>query len=200
MRTAFDAFEASMRRVRELHALHGSIFELLTNAVDLSDILRSEVVMAVSAFDFFIHELVRLGMLECFSGKRPRTAAFNRWSLPIGAFEDLSDASSAEQRLDAEIRERHGFLSFQQPEKVADAIRLISEVKIWEEVSVILGESVQHAKDSFKLIIERRNKIAHEADLNPSYPGQLWPIDAAMVEMIFNRIESVARAIFDAVK
>jgi len=60
MKKAICDFEASMARVRALHALQGSFAKRLTVAVDLSDILRAEVVLAVSALDYFVHELILL--------------------------------------------------------------------------------------------------------------------------------------------
>jgi hypothetical protein len=46
------------------------------------------------------------------------------------------------------------------------------------------------------LVIDRRNAIVHEADLNPSYPGERWPIDRAQVDHACNLVESIERAIF----
>jgi len=40
------------------------------------DLLRSQVVYAVSAFDKLIHDLVRIGMVQIFSGARPATAKY----------------------------------------------------------------------------------------------------------------------------
>jgi hypothetical protein len=37
--------------------------------------------------------------------------------------------------LEAEIRENLSYESFQQPDKIADAIRLISAKKLWEEAA-----------------------------------------------------------------
>ena len=58
-----------MQRTRALHALHGSFLGQVTAAIDLTDILRAEVVLAVSALDYFVHELTRMGMIECWSGE-----------------------------------------------------------------------------------------------------------------------------------
>ncbi len=185
-----------MQRVRTLHALHGMLAKQVTAAVDLTDILRAEVVLAVSALDYFVHELTRLGMLECWSGIRLQTDAFSHYQLPISAVGRLANLSAAQQVLDAEIRTKHGFLSFQHPDKIADAIRLFSNVKLWEEVNNFLNRSTKDVKASLTLIIDRRNKIAHEADVDPSYPGQRWPIDAVMVEGIFDELEFIAKAIF----
>ncbi|MBT9244931.1 hypothetical protein KM031_02035 [Gemmobacter fulvus] len=191
MQQALDAFEQAMVRARELHGLHASLSAQLTAAVDLSDILRSEIVMAVSAFDFFIHELTRLGMLECYGAIRNRTDAFNKFPIPIGVMIGVTPAT-----LEAEIRSRHGYVSFQQPDKVADAVRLFSPVSLWVEVGASVGVDAKTLKTNFGLIVDRRNKIAHEADIDPSYPNQRWPIDRAQVEYTFDLVERVARAIF----
>ena len=196
MQKAIHEFEASMARVRALHALHASFTKMVTEAVDLSDILRAEVVLAVSALDYFIHELTRLGMLECWSGTRVQTDAFQRFQLPLSIIGDLSNPAMGEQTFDAEIRLRHGFLSFQHPDRIADAIRLFSSARLWDEVGKEMGRTGHEVKSSLILIIDRRNKIAHEADIDPTYPGQRWPIDISMVEEIFNQIEAICHAIF----
>jgi hypothetical protein len=191
MQTAIDAFEESIRRAHDLHALHLSLTQRLTSVVDLSDMLRAEIVLAVSAFDFFIHELTRLGMLECHGAVRRRTEAFNRFQVPMETALGLSN-----QVLDAEIRTKHSYLSFQQPDKVADAVRLFSGVELWNAVATELGVSAKSIKADLSLVIDRRNKIAHEADIDPSYPGQRWPIDRAQVEYACTLLENIARAIF----
>jgi hypothetical protein len=196
MQKALDDFEECIRRVHALHALYISFAARLTAAVDLSDILRAEVVLAVSALDYFIHELTRIGMLESWVGTRAQTDALQRYQLPLSIAKQLSNVGTAQQVLDAEIRTKHSFLSFQHPDKVADAIRLFSEVRLWDEVGREIGLPAQIVKSSLSLIVDRRNKIAHEADIDPSYPGQRWPIDVPMVEEIFDKIEAICRAIF----
>lgn len=194
MRTALNAFETAMQRVRSLHALHASLSVKLTAAVDLSDILRAEIVLAVSAFDFFVHELTRRGMLECHSGIRARTDAFDRFPLPMHVAASLSVST-----LDAQIRAKHSYLSFQHPDKVADAVRLFSEVELWNRVAAHCGEEPKSLKDKLSLVIERRNKIAHEADVDPSYPDQRWPIDVTQVDYACDMVEKIGRAIFAVV-
>ena len=195
MQNALNDFEVCMQRVRSLHALCISFGNLVTAVVDLSDILRAEIVLAVSALDYFIHELARIGMIECWSGNRAHTDAFNRFQLPIAVAKGLSNAASS-QTLEAEIRTKHSYLSFQLPDRIADAIRLFSNVKLWDEVGKDLGMDAMAVKTTLALIIERRNKIAHEADIDPSYPGQRWPIDSAIVERTFDDLERIARAVF----
>jgi hypothetical protein len=67
MQSALNAFANNLERVRYLHALHASFSGRVTAVVGLSDLLRAEVVLAVSALDHYIHELTRVGMLECLA-------------------------------------------------------------------------------------------------------------------------------------
>jgi len=58
MQSALSQFRFSIARVRDLIALHNSLKSQTTPALDLSDLLRSALVLAVSALDFYIHEIV----------------------------------------------------------------------------------------------------------------------------------------------
>jgi hypothetical protein len=51
MQSAIDHFRISIGRVRDLIALHNSIKAQATNVLDVSDILRSALVLAVSAIE-----------------------------------------------------------------------------------------------------------------------------------------------------
>ena len=195
MQSALKAFDDSLARARHLHGLHDALVNALTGAVDLSDILRAEVVMAVSALDLYIHEIARLGMLECWAGTRPATESFERFPLPLSTAQSLTNSAFALAALDNEIRSKHGYASFQKPEKIAEAVRLFSSVSLWEQVAIHLGTTASDLKSTLGLIIDRRNKIAHEADVDPSFPGQLWPISPPMVEDMVNHIEAIVHAI-----
>lgn len=93
------------------------------------------------------------------------------------------------------MRDRHSFLAFQQPDKVADAIRLFSEAKLWQAVAAMLGEAELKVKERLRLIVDRRNKIAHEADIDPSYPGARWPISVNDVAAITDFLRRVVEAV-----
>lgn len=180
MQRALDAFRGSLARVDHLSGLHKALCSLTTPAVDSSDLLRAQIVLAVSALDFYIHEATLIGMLQVYKGDRPTTNAFIGYRISVGAM--LSGYPTAGTAwLEAEIRDRHSFLSFQQPDKIADAIRLFSGIKLWQSVAVRMGEDETNLKAKLRLLVDRRNKIAHEADLDPSYPGARWPITEADV-------------------
>ena len=197
MLRAIQQFQANIERVRVLGGLYGAVDKMTTPAVDASDLLRAQFVMVVSALDHYIHEITRIGMLEVYSGKRPPTNAFLRFQVSLGAAMKGFAGSSGNSWLDAEIRERHGSQAFQHPDKIADAVRLFSPCELWPSVSSQLGISVTDAKDQLRLIVDRRNKIAHEADLAPSYTGAVvhWPITPSDSASAVNFIQDLCEAI-----
>lgn len=201
MQMAIDQFRTNINRVRNL----GSIFEALdsqtTSVLDLSDILRAELVLAVSALDHFIHELVRLGMLEAYRGNRPRTGRFLRFEVSLeNALNGITD-NAGEQWIDSEIRTRNGYRSFQDPGRISEAIRLVSDISLWVEVSQRMGCAPEEVKEDLRVIVNRRNQIVHEADMIPSpFPfEERWPIDGIMVSDAVDMVEKIAEAIYDAV-
>ncbi len=245
MQSALDQFRISIGRVRDLIALHNSVKAQATGALDVSDMLRAALVLAVSALDYYVHEVVTLGMLEIHRGRRSEPmpsanttqSAFSRFQVSLGgARQDritaidiaswieteiqqtqgysflqqsytVSDliptiSSSILDRLnntswlESEIRERLGYQSFQQADKIAEAIRYISDKKLWDEVAVQMNKFSKDVKQQLNSIVDRRNKIAHEADIDPTFNiGSRWNIDELLVGDAVNFIEMLVESI-----
>ena len=197
MQAAIDQLRANIARVRNLGVIYNTLNAQTTAAIDLSDILRSELVMAVSALDYYIHEIVRLGMLEIYRGTRPETPAFLRFQTSLESVRQTVSNPTSDDWFENEIRERHGWRSFQQAKPIANAIRLISDIRLWEQVSSHLGIPAQDVRQQLNLIADRRNKIVHEADMDPTPYDTRWPIDEILVDDAINFIEQIAEAIYD---
>ena len=205
MQVALEVFRANVRRSRDLIAIFRAMRIQTTQVLDLTDVLRAALVNTVSSFDLFVHELVRIGMLESYSSERAKTKAFLRFQVTLlGVLEAISNTGSSSW-LEQEIRGRLGHQSFQLPDNVADAIRLISEVELWNEMSAMLGIGRRELRDRLSLIVDRRNKIVHEADILPDFAGQTSnldfrsPIDDSMVENAIDFMEQTGEAIYDLV-
>jgi len=196
MNSPLDNFKININRVRELGAIFDSISALTTAAIDYSDILRAQVVLIVSSLDFYVHELVRKEMINEFNGQRPKTDSYLRFQLSMDSLHQGLIGTSPEIWLDDAIRVRHSWQSFQDPDKIAEAIRLISDVTLWESVGIELNMSAADVKIRLKLIVDRRNKIAHEADSDPTNPSFRWPIDKNMVNDTLNFIEQICDATY----
>lgn len=199
MQTAIDQFRLNIERVRNLGTMYKVLRAQTTEVLDLSDILRAELVMAVSALDYYIHEIVRLGMLEAYSGNRIQTPAFLRFQVTLEAALQGISAPKSDSWLETQIRTRHSYQSFQHPDNIANAVRLISDVQLWNEVGKHLGMDSQDVKQELITIVDRRNKIAHEADMDASFPGKRWPINDVMVDDAINFIEQIAEAIYTVI-
>ncbi|MBW4517968.1 MAG: hypothetical protein KME11_22435 [Timaviella obliquedivisa GSE-PSE-MK23-08B] len=245
MQSALDQFHISIGRVRDLIALHNSVKAQATGALDVSDMLRAALVLAVSALDYYIHEVVTLGMLEIHRGQRAEPipsanatqSAFARFQVSLGgarqdrltvidihswleseiqqaqgyAFLQQSHTVSALiptisnsianrlnniSWLEGEIRERLGYQSFQQADKIAEAIRYISDKILWNAVAIQMTKPAKDIKQQLNSIVDRRNKIAHEADIDPTFNiGSRWSIDDVLVGDAVDFIEILVESI-----
>ncbi len=196
MRSALDQFQTNIERVRNLGAIYKVLNAQTTEILDLSDLLRAEFVMAVSALDQYIHEIVRLGMLEAYHGERTHAQASLRFKITLESVLQGISIPTSDNWLDDQIKLRHAYQSFQHPDKIADAVRLISDIQLWNEVASHLGMPAQDVKQKLNLIVNRRNQIAHEADIDPSFPGQRWPIDEILADDAIDFIEQLVNTIY----
>ena len=203
--TPLEHFNAAWERCNQLSALHTYLSGHLTAALTLDELLRAEWVSRVSALDLYVHEAVAQNMMAIFDGTRPTAAGFLRFQLSADTLIKVRTAPSeveARAAVELEIRTRIGFSSFQDPEKIADAVRLISDIPLWNAVAAKLGATPAVQVDAAKtlrrelsLIVDRRNKIAHEGDLQPGTPLTPWPIARPDVHYVSELIHRIVMAI-----
>ena len=199
MLNALQQFEKNMERAKVIGGLYNALDQLTTPVVDKTDLLRTQIVMTVSALDHYIHEITRIGMLDIYTGKRPSTPAFLRFRITMDiAMKELASQGGSTW-LETEIREKHGYLAFQHPDKIADAVKLFYSDELWPSVALQIGLTAQDVKNDLRLIVDRRNKIVHEADLDPSYPGTRWPISPSDSSRTIDFIQRVCEAIHSVV-
>lgn len=201
-------FEAVWDRCAQLAALHAYLAKNVSSILPLDELLRAEWVARVSALDLYIHELVAQRMLATFERRRPPSPAYLRFQLSnetldrIRAAATPSDASAA---FDLEVRNQLTSHTYQDPDKIACAVRLCSEIELWNEVALNLGatpstkvDEAKSLKKMLSLMVRRRNQIIHEGDVQPSPLREPWPINQADVAFVAAQIEMIVRAI-DAV-
>lgn len=180
-------FNDVWQRADMLGALHAFVSNQGTAALKPGELLRADWVARVSALDLYVHELVAQRMSRIVYGELPQTPAFRRFRVSTETSIRMKDRPEAEARAayDLDVREQFGIQTFQAPDKIADAIRLCSPVKLWSEVAIDQNPGAsptkieafsKSIKATLSLIVDRRNKIAHEGDLQPSMPREPWPI------------------------
>ena len=149
-----------------------SIYLYLENqaiAFDISEILRAQFLLIVSAMDYYIHEVVREGLLAAIDGidDKPK---LDKVSLPLETVKVLLSVDNEVDKrrfLDSAIRDTLSKDSYQSPRNIETALHLIGYRNLWHKLCDGTEKNKVDVKNQLSLIILRRNKIAHEADMNP---------------------------------
>lgn len=170
MLNAKQVFQRNIQQANELGELYDHLSTVVPILEQFDDLLRSQIVYAVSAFDKLMHDLIRIGMVQVFQGTRLPTAKYLNEGISIQHLPQLMPGSTPppEVRFEEIVREKLSTLSFQDPKKIADGLSFIwDENQKWQSIALGLGMTDEVARRDQKLIATRRNAIVHEADLNP---------------------------------
>ncbi|MDX3900482.1 MAG: hypothetical protein QHC40_08250 [Sphingobium sp.] len=103
---------------------HSVLYDYLTTQVRVpapfDDLLRGQIVIAVAAFDKLMHDLIRIGMCQTFSGVRIGTPKYHNESISIQLHSALVAAivPPKEHLFERAIVTKLGHLSFQHPDKL----------------------------------------------------------------------------------
>jgi len=198
MKTALEQFNQEIQRVKNLIAIYDYLMADPQNSHDASDILRSCIVLGISALDAFIHDIIRIGMVEILHEKRNQTKDYQKIGFTLQQVRFDSQYAWFERR----IYEDHGEKSFQNPLAIAQAIKHISEKDLWKEVSKEFSDiSEDQIKQRLKLIVTRRNQIAHEADMDKEQAIPMKrPIESKDVKEYVDFIENLANVMYGILK
>jgi hypothetical protein len=170
MLRAVSVFATSIQDARSLTALYDYLTTAVPSPFSYDDLLRSQIVYSVSAFDKLIHELVRIGMVATFMGSRVASPKYHAESISIQFHGMLLAATLPPKEIlfEQEIARKLKSMSFQDPTKVADGLSYIWDEKDkWTKIASAMGWPVEDAKTKLKLIVGRRNAIVHESDCDP---------------------------------
>ena len=146
---------------------------------DISDelklnILRGQVSLLLSAVDFYIHEIIKIELVNIIKKERKETASLKNCMISVKTFlEYITSPTINNQIFEDEIIYRNSFKSFLEPDKMAEALSLITEKKVFKELFSKLGLSdTKELKDRIKEIFKRRNSIVHQMDYDYSTETQ----------------------------
>ena len=203
--TPIKHFEAVWARCAELSALHAYLANNVSAVLHPEELLRAEWVARLSALDLYVHELVAQRMVSVFEGRLPATPAYLRFQVPTETLDRIRGAATtldASAAFDLEVRSQLSRDTFQHPDNIAKAVLLCSGAELWNDVAARLGATPQDKiakakaiRRNLSLIVERRNKIAHEGDLRPTISRDPWPISQGDVAFVAQHIEMIVGAI-----
>lgn len=166
MLLAYQRFLELMNDTQNVEILYRHIKYIVMAPIDTDDLLRWQWVQCISAFDKFIHDVVRIGMVEIFQGNRPATPKYKTFQMDVQTYFDMkSSPLTAVAIFEQKIILKHSFLAFQDPSKVADALSYIwNDGDKWATISHAIGKSRDYCVTFLKNAVIRRNQIVHEGD------------------------------------
>lgn len=198
MHTAYNQFKKNIELTKN-QGQNAGIVRATFPRFDVSDIYRSQIVFAVSALDYFVHELIRIGMVEIAEGKRQETDAYKKFAIPIEHIQETITNNTFSIILSDYVRKRHKEYSFQSPDNINKHLKLITSKAIWNEVAKKMSIDTRSVKNKLEMIVDRRNKIAHESDIVPANPDFKWTITEDMALGAIEFVETIGEKIFEVV-
>ena len=199
MVNARRVFHANIQQANELGALYDHLSVTFALPQQFDDLLRSQIVNTVSAFDKLMHDLIRIGMVKIFENQRTPTSKYLSEAISIKHLPELTVGATPPPAVSFEeiVRGKLSSLSFQDPQKVADGLSFIwAEDQKWYQIAQGLAMTDKDAKRKLRLIVTRRNAIVHEADLDPvtNQKQSITPIEATDIS---DFILALGNRIFD---
>lgn len=176
---------------------------LQVRAFDVADLYRAAWVQAVSALDHWLHrELYDRALAFALDTSGSRPAKFLKIKIPMSLFEEVrQNAAAMREAFQAHLRREYGHLSFQAPEKIKEALAVISDASLWPRVAEVLSDETgqqttpEEVQQRLRDITRRRNRIAHSADRDPNHKTARQQVSDHEATDTIDWIDRVAGAI-----
>ncbi|WP_263263022.1 HEPN domain-containing protein [Pseudomonas sp. RIT-PI-S] len=194
--SAIAVFQHAVERARQMVSLYDALVALRPREPANDDALRSAYFQVVSSFDFFAHEIAAIEANYRLS-KNIRT---KKISVPM----ELMVIVNEEERIaaaDSYLRQQNSYRAFVDPGKLAELLSCYCD-EPWKKIHISFNDGknesdklgLEELKGQLKNIWRRRNQIAHEADVNPTFAGiGLWPIDKTDTQFTIDFIVELGR-------
>ncbi len=174
--------------------------------IDIDDFYRAAWVQAVAALDHWLHEEVLRRVAELTLQDSPEMPPqLRRYELPLHRVEAVRRGEvSLSEAVVEHLRDKLAVQALQHPGKIAEVLKLVTEKKVWYETAGCINKEFFQGRTTFNEktlrsrfleITQRRNKIAHDADLIDGDLERRRPIDEAQVTDTIDWIERIALAI-----
>ena len=140
------------------------------HAEDAEEILRSQIVLAEAAYDYFLHELLRLGIMKLYKGYwEDKGEKYMELQLSMKVLERALEAEN-EDWLKEWVAEKYSYITLMDYEifrKEVCGVLGISVKDVADLAFYSLGsneKTVKKLENELKEIYKRRNQIAHQSD------------------------------------
>lgn len=173
---------------------------LLINKLELregDEILRSQISFLMSLYDYTIHEIVKYKMIDIFnnSGVKPSEEVpkkYNQFKVSIKTLKHAINNPTNASWLIKEIEWQNGKLSFINPEKTMEALKIVNDKEIFKEYCLAFNLDYDDFLRELKKLNDRRNKIVHEMDMKDRRQGIR---DSVEVQLVNKWIELIKQLV-----
>lgn len=160
----------------------------------MNDVLRSQVVFAMSNLDYYMHEIVKYGILSIFRKERAATKSYEGFAVTLSCVERAISNIESIDWLEEWINLKHKSNTFMDPKKIKDAFSLITTIDIFKKVAEKMSTdelklTKSDLSNKMSDIYKRRNSISHQSDRDES-TGMLNEIDEAFVKDVIYTIKN----------
>ena len=202
--TAKSLFTANIQGAEECLRIYEGVRKLGSTR-DLDWLLRSAIVLAVSAMDAYFHDKIRYraGRFNLFRAGQLTTQflpkQFANLSIPLSELPRWEEGARKGNVLRHWAVEYYGVRPLQNPDAIASALKLVGIEDLWNTIEPV-NPRRKVLLDRLETLVERRNQIAHEGDrLQHRSSGKaLRPISYQQtteeVEFVMQLVEEVERA------
>lgn len=198
MHNALSLFRKNIEEAKSLTPVYEYLESSLVTPLSFDDLLRAQIVYSVSAFDKLMHDLIRIGMVEIFMGNRPTTPQYLAETITISTYSELISATFLPKELVFEqaIVRKLKTVSYQTPDNVAKGLSYIwNEPQKWQKIASNMAMDTETVKTELKLIVDQRNRIVHEADINP-LTNQKYSITKSDSQSVTDFLQKAGEAIY----
>ena len=170
MQQTIDTFKLNIESVKQLDIIYQYLEQENIKNLDLSEILRAEIVLAVSALDHFISDILHIGLVKTFEEEKPLTTAFSKFQVDMKTLVKIVNEPSQKEKsliLGEYIRKFNEGNSYQKPSNIANSLKLLGVNELWNKLSGPLSiKNPDEIQKELENIVTQRHKIAHEADFD----------------------------------
>ncbi|GAB2816796.1 hypothetical protein GCM10027073_55680 [Streptomyces chlorus] len=202
----FEAFMTNLSYARRMVKAGGMLTPFRSPTIDIDDFYRAAWVQAVAAIDHWLHEEVLRRVAELAARDSPEMPYQLRvYELPLHRVEAVRRGEvTLSEAVVEHLRDKLAAQALQHPGKIAEVLKLVTEKKVWYEAAGCINKEFFQGRTSlnektlrsrYLEITQRRNKIAHDADLIDGDLKQRRSIDEAEVTDAIDWIERIALAL-----
>jgi hypothetical protein len=205
---AFADLQQNLNYAKQLVQGGKLLASLRVGSFDVDDLYRAAWVQAVAAIDHWVHEeIYHRAAVIAQQSETAKPRKFLDIQISMELFEAVHlGTTSLEVAFRRHLKQTLGWRSYQNPNKIREGFAMVSDVQLWPAVAKVLtaedpnGKKIRHELviDEIARIVDRRNKISHEADRDPNRSGKKVPIDAAETHRVIEWLERVAGAVLVA--